>query len=81
MATKLGEWLKLATKEERAELARRAGTSVGYLRLLGYGVRQNPKIRLALSIYKATRVMSGYRALPTVTVEDLAAVPEKGASK
>lgn len=54
MTTKLGEWLKLATKEEREELAKFAGTSVGYLRLLGYGHRENPKVRLALAIEKGT---------------------------
>lgn len=54
MTTKLGDWLKLATKEEREELAKFAGTSVGYLRLLGYGHRENPKVRLALAIEKGT---------------------------
>ena len=54
MSTKLGEWMKLATKEEKEELARRAGTSVGYLRLLGYGARENPKVRLALAIQWGT---------------------------
>jgi hypothetical protein len=78
MVTKLGEWLKLATKEEKEELARRAGTSVGYLRLLGYGVRENPKVRLALAISDATVelwVAAGGR-LPVLKVRDLAAVPE-----
>ena len=54
MTTKLGDWLKLATKEEREELAKFAGTSVGYLRLLGYGHRENPKVRLALAIERGT---------------------------
>jgi hypothetical protein len=81
MVTKLGEWLRLATKEEKEELARRAGTSVGYLRLLGYGVRENPKVRLALAIQQGTADMHFKNpALPTVSVrwwaEDLAAVPE-----
>lgn len=75
--SKLGEWLKLATKEEKEELARRAGTSVGYLRLLGYGVRENPKVRLALGIAVATRQMQVHANLPHVTIDDLAEVPEK----
>jgi hypothetical protein len=71
MSTKLGEWMKLATKKEKEELARRAGTSVGYLRLLGYGARENPKVRLALAIAEGTREI-GHLA---VSVEDMAAVP------
>jgi len=77
MVTKLGEWMKLATKEEKEELARRAGTSVGYLRLLGYGVRENPKLRLALAISRGTIRMSRDTVLPVVELDDLAAVPEK----
>ena len=61
MTTKLGEWLKLATKEEREELAKFAGTSVGYLRLLGYGHRENPKVRLALAIERGTYGIAGRR--------------------
>ena len=72
--SKLGEWWKAATKEERAELARRAGISVGYLRLMAYGYRQNPRVRLALAIQKATGDMP---ELPVVWVEDLAAEPVK----
>lgn len=78
MVTKLGEWMKLATKEEKEELARRAGTSVGYLRLLGYGVRENPKLRLALAISRGTWHMKmGGGVLPVVELDDLAAVPER----
>lgn len=78
MVTKLGEWLKLATKEEKEELARRAGTSVGYLRLLGYGVRENPKVRLAWAINVATSEMNirTYGRLPHVPVREWAAAPE-----
>ena len=75
--SKLGEWWKAATKEERAELARRAGISVGYLRLMAYGYRQNPRVRLALAISKATIAMTGHRYLTCVSVEDLAAEPVK----
>jgi hypothetical protein len=77
MVTKLGEWMKLATKEEKEELARRTGTSVGYLRLLGYGVRENPKVRLALAISRGTMWMARNSALPVVEIDDLAAVPDK----
>lgn len=77
MPTKLAEWMRLASKEEKEELARRAGTSVGYLRLLAYGHRENPKVRLALGIQKATGDMNGRGVLPIVWVEDLAAVPTK----
>lgn len=61
MTTKLGEWLKLATKEEREELAKYAGTSVGYLRLLGYGHRENPKVRLAVAIENGTHGIKNQR--------------------
>ena len=78
MTTKLGTWLQLATKEEREELARRAGTSVGYLRLLGYGVRENPKVRLAIGISDATCDMNRENPrLPILGVDDLAEVPEQ----
>lgn len=73
--SKLGEWWKAATKEERAELARRAGISVGYLRLMAYGYRQNPRVRLALAISQGTFAM----VVPFyVSVEDLAAEPATG---
>jgi hypothetical protein len=85
MSTKLGEWLKLATREQREELAKRAGTSVGYLRLLGYGVRENPKVRLALAISSATVHMAlayGEAVPQHITVQDLAEVPvRKNTSK
>jgi hypothetical protein len=79
--SKLGEWWKVATKEERAELAQRAGISVGYLRLMAYGYRQNPRVRLALAIQKATIAMgyeNEYLQAPVVWVEDLAAEPVIG---
>lgn len=76
--SKLGEWWKAATKEERAELARRAGISVGYLRLMAYGYRQNPRVRLALAIHEATADMGQWGNLPVVWVRDLAAEPVKG---
>jgi hypothetical protein len=78
--SKLGEWWKAATKEERAELARRAGISVGYLRLMAYGYRQNPRVRLALAIQKATLSMGceSECRLPVVYCGDLAAEPVTG---
>lgn len=78
--SKLGKWWKAATKEERAELARRAGISVGYLRLMAYGYRQNPRVRLALAIYAGIAEIwrEGNKRLPTVSLRDLAAEPVKG---
>lgn len=76
--SKLGEWWKAATKEERAELARRARISVGYLRLMAYGYRQNPRVRLAIPLSEGTYAMQREnKGLPIVSVYDLAAEPVK----
>jgi hypothetical protein len=80
MPTKLAEWMRLASKEEKEELALRAGTSVGYLRLLAYGHRENPKVRLALAISRGTRAMQGHTILPHVTIDDLAVLSKKKGS-
>lgn len=74
---KLGIWLKRATIQEREDMAREAGTSVGYLRLLGYGHRENPKVRLALAIVKHAARMhhKTHGRLPLITIYDLARSP------
>jgi hypothetical protein len=79
MPTKLAEWMRLASKEEKEELARRADTSVGYLRLLAYGHRENPKVRLALAISRGTweMAMRDKLKLPVIELHDLAVVPNR----
>jgi hypothetical protein len=74
---KLGLWLKHATPQEREYLAREVGTSVGYLRLLGYGHRENPKVRLALGIVKTAARMhhQTHGRLPLISIYDLARHP------
>ncbi len=72
--TKLTEFLRAATPEERERCAAQAGTNVQYLYHLAGLHRINPGVQLAVGIERATTQMnteSGGR-LPIVTVEDLA---------
>ncbi|NWC65420.1 transcriptional regulator [Cedecea sp. P7760] len=58
MTNELLNWRRSSTKEEWLELARRAGTSAGYLNLVAYGYR-NASPRLALSIETASQGFVG----------------------
>ncbi|NIG74693.1 helix-turn-helix domain-containing protein [Klebsiella sp. Ap-873] len=58
MTNELLNWRRTSTKEEWLELARRAGTSAGYLNLVAYGYR-NASPRLALSIEAASQWFVG----------------------
>lgn len=58
MTNELLNWRKASTKEEWLELARRAGTTAGYLNLVAYGYR-NASPRLALSIEAASQGFVG----------------------
>jgi len=71
--------MAVATPEDRAELAKRAKTSEAYLfNQLGNGHRENPKLRFALDIVKASAIMARRTArsrrvpLPEITLEGLA---------
>lgn len=81
----LALWLQRAKPEQRQELATMAGTTVGYLKLLAYGHRENPKLRLALSVVyfaniisSCSRVLGQTPALPRITLQDLAANTKRG---
>lgn len=72
--TKLSDFLRAATAEEREACAIKAGTSVSYLYQLAGLHRTNPGVQIALGIERATAEMSAASEgrLPTVTAEDLA---------
>ena len=74
MTTKLSDFLRAATPEERERCAQKAGTSVMYLYQLAGAHRKNPGVMIAMGIEQATKEMheeSGGR-LPVITMHDLA---------
>ena len=78
--TALGKWLRAATTEEQEELTRMLGLrSTNYLRVLAGVHRENPRLRLALSIVHGIATINNRakfdkipRHLPCVTLADLA---------
>lgn len=72
--TPLGNWLQLASDEERARMAMLAGTSTNYLYQLAGCHRGVPKADLALAIEEATVTLSKETdgRLPIVSMRDLA---------
>ena len=68
----LKHWMKLATAKEKELLAKKAGTSVAYLRQLASGHRK-AGLELAFEIEKATAVLPAFIAkkLPVVFKEAL----------
>lgn len=72
--TKLTEFLRAATPEERERCAAKAGTNVQYLYQLAGLHRINPGVQLAVGIERATNEMhtESNGRLPIVTAEDLA---------
>jgi hypothetical protein len=83
--TALGKWLRAATTEDQNELARMLGkTSIYYLRVLAGVHRENPRLRLALSIVHGIAVINQRakvgnppRFYPDVTLADLASPTRK----
>lgn len=76
---KLGEWMRYAPIFAQEEVAEKCNSSLGYLRMLGYGHRVNPKVKLALAIVDATtfvREKYGLKYLPEITIRDLAEMKE-----
>lgn len=73
-STKLADFLRAATPEEREQCAVKAGTSVQYLYQLAGLHRTNPGVQIAIGIERATTEMSqgSDGRLPVVTVTDLA---------
>lgn len=72
--TKLADFLRAATPEEREQCATKAGTSVQYLYQLAGLHRTNPGVQIAVGIERATTEMSRESdgRLPVVTALDLA---------
>ena len=72
--TKLSEFLRAATADERETCAAKAGTTVSYLYQLAGLHRTNPGVQIALGIERATSEMatSTDGRVPVVTAEDLA---------
>ncbi len=72
--TKLAEFLRAATPEEREQCAVKAGTSVQYLYQLAGLHRTNPGVQIAIGVERATTEMSkdSNGRLPVVTAQDLA---------
>lgn len=54
MSNQLLVWRKASTKEQWADLAKKSGTSSGYLNLIAYGYR-NASPRLAIAIEVASK--------------------------
>ena len=87
--TALGKWLRAATTEDQNELARMLGkTSIYYLRVLAGVHRENPRLRLALSIVhgisvinQRAKVSNPPRDYPNVTLADLASPTRKDDSE
>lgn len=85
--TLLGDWMRLATEEERVALAENADTSLNYLYQLAGVHRENPKVRLALAIVRVANTLredrlrcacnndkdpGQYADLPYLTLQSLA---------
>ena len=57
VTTELGKWLKAANSKQQLDLCEQTGTTMSYLRLLSNAYRENPKVRLALSlVYEANKI-------------------------
>lgn len=85
--TKLGAWLKAATTVQQEELCERCGTTRPYLRLLSNAYRENPKLRLALSLVNEANSIStrhncfihmGNKKMPYLELLDLATPTRRG---
>lgn len=72
--TKLSEFLRASSADERERCARKAGTSVAYLYQLAGLHRTNPGVEIALGIEQATAELhrESDGRLPVVTMKDLA---------
>jgi len=84
VTTELGAWLKAATRAQQEELCLKTDTAMPYLRLLSNAYRENPKVRLALSlIHEANKISSEHNALtekhmPYLTLMGLATPTRRG---
>lgn len=55
--TKLADWIRNATEEQRQELASKCNTSLNYLRQLAHAHRENPRVRFALKIVEQANLI------------------------
>lgn len=79
MDNQLLTWRKSATTKEWEELARKAGTSIGYLNLIAYGYR-NASPKLAVAIESASKTFTNRNVLTKeslVFTSRLEQAPEK----
>ena len=71
--TKMREWMRLATREEREQLAELSGTTVGNLQQIAGGWRVNPKLGFFLRLHFGMRLMQLRNpSLPVAGIADLA---------
>lgn len=85
VVTELNAWLKAASPQQQQELCDRTGTSLQYLRMIGNAYRENPKIRLVLSLVKeANRISAAHNRgkslvkMPYITILGLALPTRRG---
>lgn len=77
--TILSQWLKIATPEQRLELATAGGIGVNYLYLIAGGHRDNFRLRMAYRISKKSYEMHLRTScfLPWITIDDLYALTDR----
>lgn len=77
--TILSKWLRIATPEQREELAAAAQVSVNYLYLMAGGHRNNFRLRMAFRLSKKSYEMhlKTLCYLPWITIEDLYAITDQ----
>lgn len=85
VVTELNGWLRAASPQQQQELCERAGISLSYIRLIANAYRENPKLRLALSLVKeANRITAAHNKgksvvkMPYVTILGLATPTRRG---
>lgn len=90
---RLAQWLSVSDRAMKEELAKRSGCSLNYLYILAGGHRENPRVRLAMSIVGAANEIrreiisdvevnsdGTFILPPPITLEDIANVPSQDAS-
>lgn len=85
VTTELGQWVRAATPQQQRELCERVGVSMSYLRMVANVYRENPKVRLALSlVVEANRISASHNRgksavkMPYVTLLGVAMPSRRG---
>lgn len=83
--TELNAWLRAASPQQQHELCERTGTSISYIRMIANAYRENPKVRLVLSLVKeANRISAAHNRgksavkMPYITILGLATPSRRG---